>query len=408
MKLQRLLLCFLGILLIGCSADSTDAPAVLKSPEETNFTSDVPLKEQLKAPNRYTAYLTSESGISILDVDADIVVPEVTSIDTLEALPRPFTDEEFQDFLCRHPMDWIHAVSGKAYNNTYDIQTQYGITSYQVWLEAANQQEFDLLNTEDRYSVILQYSLDSDGQLAFFMPSLEYEANPVHLDVSECLPLTEGRAEGCTISLEEAIALADAEVHALAPDYEVTTYGQLPGRKFPQYKRYYLLRYTRHLNGIPVNEVYGGEGATNITETTYTAALGVISVIVRDDGICYLNYCNPYDVGDIMQENCELLPFSQIMDIFTTIGMLSARHLELEDGVQENTYHVYKIQLGYMTVLQADGSYRYTPVWDFYAEHTLSGTGMYAHGKDFGPLYGTSMLTIDAITGTVIDRSLGY
>ena len=72
--------------------------------------------------------------------------------------------------------------------------------------------------------------------------------------------------------------------------------------------------------------------------------------------------------------------------------------------------NVYEIRFGYMAVRQPDDvdTYEYVPVWDFYATRVLYGTGGYTHGKDFTPIWGNSELTINAVTGTVIDRDYGY
>ena len=61
-----------------------------------------------------------------------------------------------------------------------------------------------------------------------------------------------------------------------------------------------------------------------------------------------------------------------------------------------------------MTVLQADNTYRYTPVWDFYARYILKGEGAWAGSSDLPPLEGESRVTINAIDGTIIDRALAY
>ncbi|HOA55755.1 MAG TPA: DUF6034 family protein [Clostridiales bacterium] len=102
------------------------------------------------------------------------------------------------------------------------------------------------------------------------------------------------------------------------------------------------------------------------------------------------------------------IPFEQVMDIFANIGLLSIQHLERSPDLKENTMHVYKIQLGYMSVRKPNNTYHYIPVWDFYGHRTLYGTGGYARGKDHGPIWGDSVLTINAIDGTVIDRTYGY
>ena len=100
-----------------------------------------------------------------------------------------------------------------------------------------------------------------------------------------------------------------------------------------------------------------------------------------------------------------LLPFSDIWDIFSKISLLSIQYLEANEGLEKNEAEVTEIRLGYMSVLQSDGTYHYIPVWDFYAYRVLDGHGGYGGAPDPAQQI---FLTVNAIDGTVIDRNLGY
>lgn len=368
---------------------------------------------RLDAPSSYQAKYTSQTGISVITVDAEVVVPDAYTVDVVEAVPRAFTDEEVISFIDRHSENlvWMDCGDEEEYNGhgfqlDANSGSDLGISHYMLWIH--NYDEF-YTNNGDCYSIFALYGLNQrTGKLAW-EPQLEYIKSRFNLSADTPLPLTDGRALGCTIPLEQALAYADAEVHALCADYEMTSYGQLPVWETVDNPQYYVFRYTRHLSGIPVSDDYGGESCDN--EYDFTSGLGVITVIVRDDGVCYVSYNNPYDVGEVIERDCELLSFDQIMDIFARVGLLSIQHLERNEDLQENTLQVYRIQFGYMAVRQPDDvdAYYYVPVWDFYGTRVLYGTGGYAHGKDAGfEMRGNSELTINAIDGTVIDRTYGY
>lgn len=248
-----------------------------------------------------------------------------------------------------------------------------------------------------------------------FMVSFEYRGNYIRSAAvdSECIPLTDGKAVDCTIGLEDAIQKADEEVHALLPDYELTGYGQTPvmdigrpGASSMKTGQYYSLKYSRHLNGVPVNVSSINVECSN--DYGYTAGIGVVSVVVDDTGVIGLSYKNPYDVGAIIEEDVELLPWADIMDIFSKVSVLSIQSLEAYEEIYQNDLEVYEIRFGYMAVLQGDNTYHYTPVWDFYAHRILKGDGAWAGSSDLPPWEGESWLTINAIDGTIIDRNLGY
>lgn len=410
---HRLLFAFLTLALLwsitGCTAGNVPQAT---GPQEHGYTVEKGklLAEQLGVPSTWQAKYTSDTGISSITVDAEIIVPETYSVDIIEAIPRPFTDDEISAFIDRHNegLVWTDQATKEKYDghgvkkDPKYVGAGLGYEIYSLWIY--NDDEY--YNGGDYYSINVDYGLNTrTGKLAW-PPQLEYIKCRHNLSVSDLLPLTDGKAEGCTITLEEARAYADEEAHAICPDYEMTNYGQIPVYELVGNPQYYIFRNTRHIDGIPVNDDYGGEFCSN--EYDYTSGLGVITVIVRDDGVCYLRYNNPYDIGSVIMENCKLLPFEQVMDIFANIGLLSIQHLERSPDLKENTMHVYKIQLGYMSVRKPNNTYHYIPVWDFYGHRTLYGTGGYARGKDHGPIWGDSVLTINAIDGTVIDRTYGY
>ncbi len=419
-RMAFFLVIFIVIQITGCSKttlstkknDSVDNSSNASTSDPSSSASDAPtselLSERLGIPEHYQAEYTSESGISVITVDADIIVPEVSSLSVYEALPRPLSDEEIQGFLDRHLEDIIWT----------DIETQAEYTGYGLAkkpMPGYDQYSLSIFNKDlfytggDYYHISLSYGLDSSGDLAWMPPSIQYEKSRYNISgEQECLPLENGQAAGCSISMEEALAFARKEVHALAPDYELTNYGQIPVRELPQNPQYYIFCFTRHIDGVPVNDcIYNGQ--LNNTYG-YTSGLGSITVIVRDEGVCALTYENPYDLGRLVEAEVSLLPFESILEILENVGMLSIKHLELYEELEENIRAVYQIKLGYMAVRQSEdiGAYYYLPVWDFYATSTLFGGGGYAHGKDSPPILGSSFLTINAIDGTILDRNEGY
>lgn len=398
--------------LCGCADDEPLQPT--GAPQNTQAdNSGASLAIQLGVPERFQAEYVSDTGISVLTVDAEVVIPDVSSVDIIEAVPRVFTDEELREFVAWHynEVKWLDHNTRDEYNGRgFEIDNAYdskllGYTMYDFWI-TSDKEPYE--NGGDFYSIHLMYALDTKNGKVMWPPKLEYLRSRFSISTGQVLPLTDGKAEGCTITLTEAIVYADAEAHVLSLDYELTNYGQIPVFEAIQNPQYYIFRYTRHLNGIPVNDDNGGEAMSN--DYDYASGLGVITIIVRDDGVCFVEYCNPYDVGEVVEADCELLSFDEIMDIYSKIGLLSIQYLEREEGLEENTMHIYKIQFGYMTVRQPDNidAYYYVPVWDFYGTRVLFGTAGYAHGKDYEPELGNSCLTINAVDGTIIDRTLGY
>ena len=416
-----LLIVCMVLSLVGC----TDI-----GPKEnsTAVSSERPLAEVLEVPEHGSDEFVLDSGISRVHVDAEIVFPEVDHVDVIEALPRVFTEEEIQSMITRYEdeIGWYDMQTAEPYSGWMpEIEdTSGGVDIYSLWLSnipfhmtySRNENAVDKIKAglsaeqAENYvwmSLNVSYGLSARTGKIGFPPNLEWTRSNEDVNMDTLEPLSEGKAADCTISLEEAIALADAEVHAILPDYEVSDYGQLPLQDLGNQKQFYTFRYTRHLNGIPVNNTYGGESMAT-GEYGYLSGLGVVSVIVNDEGVCSFTYDNPYDVGETVQQSVELLSFEEIWEIFSQVALLSIQHLEIDENLQKNELNVHEIRFGYMTVLMADGTYQYTPVWDFYATRHMADTGGYAHADEQVVMYDRSELTINAMNGTVIDRTLGY
>ena len=124
-----------------------------------------------------------------------------------------------------------------------------------------------------------------------------------------------------------------------------------------------------------------------------------LELYVTQDGIARADWGHAIEVTAMLSEDCELLTFEQIMDIFATVAPLSIQSME---GEGNNTLSINRAVLGYMC-LQERGkptSYRLVPVWDFYGVRTFA--------REHYDFHNWSYLTINAIDGTIIDRDLGY
>ena len=406
---KRLICMLMSVVLFlscaGCAAVYATAQVPGK-PSETAVAPEKTLRERLGVPETIQGSFVSESGISRVSVDAAILVPEVSQVDVIQALPRVYTNEEIVRFFKRHrgEMEWRYAESGEPYLGGLPSPNACvdGVNLYHLWADVSRESSPD-----GKYkSFTVDYGQNADTGALGFMAMLGYYEDFDLLPGVDLVPLQNDKAKDCTISLEEAVALADAEVQALAPDYTMIACGQTPEYELGCKEQFYSFRYTRNLQGIPVNYSYGSEQVLN--PYGYTAGLSVISVVVSDDGVQALEYGNPCDVGQTIEENVELLPFEDIWDIFENVALMTIQHLEVDPELETNELDVYEVRFGYMAVLQGDGTYRYTPVWDFYGHHALSGSGGYAHSDEQPPVEGEVALTIHAVDGTILDRTLGH
>ena len=135
-----------------------------------------------------------------------------------------------------------------------------------------------------------------------------------------------------------------------------------------------------------------------------------IAVLVSDGVVIAVNWNDAFAVIGTENENVALLPFSQILESFKKQIFRSVYFDPSENG-EENVICmvVERIVLSYMRVKKPNGNGEayLLPVWDFM-------------GYDYNPKYdrdltGTkiwfshqSLLTVNAIDGSIIDRDAGY
>ncbi|MDR0963587.1 MAG: DUF6034 family protein, partial [Clostridium sp.] len=122
-------------------------------------------------------------------------------------------------------------------------------------------------------------------------------------------------------------------------------------------------------------------------------------------------WTSPYTVKEIVFEESSMLPFGEIQSIFEQ--MIGVVH----DGWDNDENYSFEVKitearLGLMRVTEQDvgESGLIIPVWDFFGTVTLKGKPGKpnpSEGTDNSYQY-TSLLTINAIDGSIIDRELGH
>ncbi|MDE6312292.1 MAG: hypothetical protein K2M46_01515 [Lachnospiraceae bacterium] len=233
------------------------------------------------------------------------------------------------------------------------------------------------------------------------------------------------------ISQEEAQKIADEKVAKLnIPNMEVVDFQYV--MKFNDYTDVaqredindvgYCFHYARKLNGIPITYTSTPGGFTEDEDSEMEPwSYEVLDVCVTKDGIDEVDFCNQYDIGEIKTKNLELLPFSEIQAIYEKMMVIQNAEMlvdqrEAGDDMaappESITFHINRITFGYSRIYDPKAESRtgvLVPVWDFFGECER----IYS-GEDAG-LQGSqrsqeenSVLTINAVDGTVIDRHLGY
>ena len=120
----------------------------------------------------------------------------------------------------------------------------------------------------------------------------------------------------------------------------------------------------------------------------------MLLAINREGQVTNFQWSSPYLIGNERVEQ-NLLPFENILAVARQTMPLK---YQVEEVRGELHLRVYRIDLGYMAVLQRDTlTFALTPVWNFY--------GNDLNDPDAGC---RPLLTVHAVDGTVIDLEYGY
>ncbi|MCQ2416831.1 MAG: DUF6034 family protein [Oscillospiraceae bacterium] len=217
--------------------------------------------------------------------------------------------------------------------------------------------------------------------------------------------------DGVTISEEEAKAEAENLLGALGlTDFAFYEGGLYPEMMQPEsdciyYRTDYILRYYRCYNGIFCTQSSGEK-----YESEYEYQFGVaqrkwegeyIEIRVDDTGIVGFHYVSPLEINETIVENASMKPFSEIKETFERMLPVTIA----ADGEEITVAaEITDIILDYSRISEQDrfDTGLLVPVWSFI------GTRNQINNEGYTILTeNTTLMSINAIDGTIIDRGLG-
>lgn len=165
----------------------------------------------------------------------------------------------------------------------------------------------------------------------------------------------------------------------------------------------WLIHFTRTVDGIPSTYDFKDGTTRETDEYERTWAYERITVGVDEAGITQLSWEGNAQVSPDGRE-VKLLPFESVMERFAENMKLLYSY---DEYGTESTYDITRITLGLSRIKTKYGGYLLTPVWDFFGSVTAGA------GENGGETLRTdreydSFVTINAVDGSVIDRSVGY
>lgn len=373
------------------------------------------IKDQVASPDTIQTTFSSNTGKTVITIDAVVHMPEVEEVFLIPVTSVAF-DDELVSILAE--LTWPGLGSEKLQIEEDDIaveangQTKRGYKKHSVSIVQSGTEQLD---ADIMVSTFFKMAPDSETPYAASLQShIEYGINSRRSDLVNYSGLTNpglrDGIEGHPFTANDALNIANTFLHGITNEpfelFEMGAaqgyfYGKDPleGSEFKENDFSYSLIFTRNVNGIPL--LYGGPGnamSTVARDDLYIPPVGYenISMILNREGrITKFNWSHPYEIATELR-SVTLLPFETIMSVAQTVMPLKYQIWERENEVHK---HVNRIDFGYMAVLQQDSlCFALTPVWTFYG-----------YDEQLEPSGGISpLLTINAENGTVIDLEYGY
>lgn len=137
-----------------------------------------------------------------------------------------------------------------------------------------------------------------------------------------------------------------------------------------------------------------------------------LTFYIGSDGISLVDFNNYYDVKETKTQEVKLKSFDEIIKTYEK--MMLIQNAQWTEDEREQRYDIDRIVFGYTRIYEPSTDSKngiLVPAWDFFGSYTAKsteeekaqGTEDYTESSK-----SKSYLTINAIDGSVINRSLGY
>ena len=169
----------------------------------------------------------------------------------------------------------------------------------------------------------------------------------------------------------------------------------------------YSLKYQRSINGIPITLTsHNGTHHEEEGDVSEPWPYEKMEIIVDETGIVYYYYRSPYSALEIVTEDAALKQFSEIESVFEKMFPIIYGHLDEEGTDYMLQVDITEVQLGLMRITEQNSrdTALLIPVWDFFGDVTI----IPYKGDPYQFSDNDSLITINAIDGSIIDRNLGY
>jgi hypothetical protein len=456
-RLLALVLCLLFVMLSGCQPTPQTPPVVGKNNTPAAQASVAPFEAP---PAHWKEDAPITLGKLTVTIDADITVPDVTAYPVIRVRDTTFTQEEADQIVAalsegkelyspqqtRAELEQ-QLIELKAQLAQYKekeresltYMTESMITEIEEQIKALPENEVtEPPSTKFEVTEVGAEAVDvrtdlGKPQHAFivivnrtarwpYASSLEFGNGahywPYNMEKHEVLPensapvgikTTREQAAELAQAMMDQLGVQDMQLAVVRPAY-LSNFNNTYQTEDVQC---WQLTYERRIQDIPVSiykddTVFIAPGTTD-TSGSYNTSFRyeTITAQVDDTGIVLFLWSGPIELLDTINENAVLLPFSDIQKRIKE--QLPKTYTNLKYSVATQV-HVTSVELGLARVRIKDAAddFMLIPVWDVYGYSDETSPYISGLAKTNPQNFIQTLLTINAMDGSVIDRMLGY
>ena len=376
------------------------------------------VQSQVNAPAHVTETFQSNTGKTVIDVDAEITVPQAEALYLIPVKSTVFDDSMVSRLanlvwpgLGSRKLEIDDKTDTASMEGRRQVNKFFRHLAYVMQI-GTRQRDIDAQAATSYY----QYPSFDDPLGAALSASVRYDdryRQKKTVNYSSPYPnaeITEDIAEH-PLSLAQAVAIGDQLMSALTDQpFALFSVGKSRGyipddkllledREYEGTGFSYTLAYTRVINGVPLLPCYGDlMNTSSFRDDLFIPAVGyeqVLMALNREGQVTTFLWSSPYLISDERAAQ-NLLPFENILAVARQTLPLKYQVDEVRGDIH---LLVYRIDLGYMAVLQRDTlTFALTPVWNFYGHDVPEDIHVGCR----------PLLTVNAVDGTVIDLDYGY
>lgn len=439
------------VLLCGCQPTPQEKTVISKADgimQEISKETDKPIEEFI-TPAIWVSSQEYYGGKLIVNVDADICVPDVKQHSIYEVKPTGFTQSQAERLIEVLFNNQPVKVASQRWTKT---QLEELIVKVKVEWESGNdmgmsdeEYQRSIEDLEERWvtAPTTVEEMDLDTHIKSFSETgrIDLQGELGREKSATLLILNESPLQACRvifknndgiafnniwaddldlaidISKEEAIKRAEKILAEIGIDYMTATSVNIgaayegereTNNDCPQC---YFVNFTRTVNGVNTTFDYRGGATSNDEQYDIPWSYERIAIGIDDMGIVSFSWDGNAEITKTISESALLISFENIMDAFEKNMGIQYAYYNENNSIASVKYDINRITLGLTRIKVPESRYTLIPVWDFFGDMTITSVDKEGKKTEFkinGDYCCESFLTINAIDGTLIDRNLGY